>query len=95
MAATINFVLLVIIFVTIKRLSFASANSVCYSFNGEHVQDIQSGRRRASIWAYKQQTKLDMGCRPHAVLTMLLLLCGDVETCPGPRVTCCSCNKLI
>ena len=95
MAAVLNFALLVIVIITIKRPSLASANSVCYSLNGEHVQDIQSSRIITSIWAFKQDMKLNMGCRPSCVSIMLLLLCGDVETCPGPRMICCSCNKSI
>lgn len=42
MASVLNFALLVIVIITIKMPTFASANSVCYSLSGEHVQDVQS-----------------------------------------------------
>ena len=78
MAVAVNFALLVIILTNTKRSSFASANSVCYSLNGEYVQGVQSSRISTSIWTYIQQTKLSVGHRPHGALTILLLLCGDV-----------------
>lgn len=96
MAAALNFALVLIIFMTVKRPSFVSANSVCYAFNGGYVQDIQSTRIATSIWIYKQETSLNVCHRPqNAAALVLLFLCGDIETCPGPRTICSSCSKLI
>ena len=72
----------------VKKPSYISANSVCYSFYGEEALDTISLNIASSIWQYK----LDNYCyslRPKHALKILLIIAGDIELCPGP---CSKCN---
>ena len=48
------------------------------------------------LWSYKQEKGYYVVQRPncHAALKILLLLAGDIETCPGPT-KCNNCSKII
>ena len=67
----------------IRKESFASANSRCFSFNGENVEDVENSRICTSIWVYKQEKGAFVGhnSQNHAGFKLLLLLAGIIETC--------------
>ena len=76
----------------VKKPSYISANSVCYSFYGEEALDTISLNIASSIWQYK----LDNYCyslRPKHALKILLIISGDIELCPGPCSKCNVCGK--
>ena len=95
MAVAINIALLIFIFSNVKKQSFAGSNSVCYSFNDEEVLDVHNSHITSSLWVYKQERCIYFGQKSYSGLSLLLILAGDVELCPGPSVKCVSCNKTI
>ena len=76
MVVALNLALTVFILFYAKKPTFASANSVCYSFHMDEVTDIKDLRITPSLWVYNL-----------CILCILLILAGDIETCPGPK--CC------
>ena len=95
MAAAINIALLIFALSNVKKQSFASSNSVCYSFDGGEVTDACNSRITTSLWVYKQERGIHLGQKSYSGLILLLILAGDVELCPGPSVKCFNCNKTI
>ena len=76
----------------VKKPSYISPNSVCYSFYGEEALDTISLNIASSIWQYK----LDNYCyslRPKRALKILLIIAGDIDFCPGPCSKCNVCGK--
>ena len=91
MAAALKLALITFIIFNVKKASFTAANSVCYSFHGDEVQDVPDLRIISSLWIYKSQKGI---CLSHTrALSVLLILAGDVELCPGPK--CFVCAKII
>ena len=83
--------LITFIIFNVKKASFTAANSVCYSFHGEEVQDVPDMRIISSLWICKSEKGI---CLSHKrALSVLLILAGDVELCPGPK--CFVCAKII
>ena len=97
MAVALKFAVMIFVLFNIRKEYFASANSVCFSFNGENVEDVENSRICASIWAYKQEKGTFVGhnSQNHAGLQLLLLLAGDVEMCLGHSMKCFSRKKPI
>ena len=96
MAATccvaLKFLLFYFVSLSIKRPSFTNAASCCYSYHGEKVEDPENTYITASLWEFHKNLFVFVR-KPKYVLQILLLLAGDIETCPGPRARCCKCNK--
>ena len=65
----------------VRKPSFTKTNSICYSFRGEDAVDLKPTLIYESIYQ-SQQTRMSMYHRNIAI-QLLLLLCGDVELCPG------------
>lgn len=95
MAAALNLALLILALTSVKKQSFASSNSKCYSLNGEEARDVVNSRIVTSLWVYKNERGIYLGRNCHSGLTVLLLLAGDVELCPGPCPKCYTCSKTI
>ena len=95
MAVALKFVLTICSIVYTKKLSFMKANSVCCKFYGEPVNVIESSWIATSLWIHRQERGLDLGQESHVGLTLLLLLSGDIEFCPGPCIKCFTCSKSI
>ncbi|XP_065071070.1 uncharacterized protein LOC135695815 [Rhopilema esculentum] len=95
MAAAVYFAVVIFILSNIRKESFASANSVCFSFYGEEAKDVQNSRICASVWVHKQEKGIHVlhNTRTHVGLQLLLLLAGDVEMCPGPCQKCITCKR--
>ena len=51
----------------------------------------------SSLWVNKEVNLLWLKPKPHGVVAVLLLMAGDIETCPGPvqRKVCFGCRKTI
>ena len=90
MAVAIKFALIVFITTWVKKPSFTSASSQCLYCNAEqyfeHFLEEKNLYLTTSVWNI---------CRgncgrlpPKSLLQILLILAGDVELCPGPRVRC-------
>eukprot|EP00112_Aurelia_sp_Birch-Aquarium-sp1_P013505 Seg287.7 transcript_id=Seg287.7/GoldUCD/mRNA.D3Y31 product="hypothetical protein" protein_id=Seg287.7/GoldUCD/D3Y31 len=77
----------------IKKSSFVSCNSTCYSVYPSDATDTNETFICSSIWLYKENHGLRL--RPKHGLKILLILAGDVEIFPGPANKCCSCQKTI
>ena len=80
MAAAVYFAVVIFVLSNIRKESFASANSVCFSFYGEEAKDVQNSRICASVWVHKQEKGIHVvhNTRTHVGLQLLLLLAGDV-----------------
>ena len=91
----------------ITFIIFTAGNSVCYSFHGKEVQDVPDMRIISSLWIYKSEKGI---CLSHTrALSVLLILAGVVELCPGPKffvcakiirknqrsTDCCNCDKAL
>lgn len=85
--------LAVFIIFSIKKLSLNASNSVCYSLYPEETTDLQETYICSSLWELKRVSVFNPN--PRHALKFLLLLAGDVELCPGPRVSCNGCLKAI
>ena len=95
MVVAINIALLIFVLFATKKQSFASSNSVCYSFNHGEAADVCSSHITTSLWVYKQERVVYLGRMSYSDLSLLLILAGDVELCPGPNIMCFRCNKTI
>ena len=80
--ATLRLVIKLVSIFCIKKPTFASSNSICYSFYREEVADLDQRYIFPSVWFQQQLWNLKV--RPKVSLQLLLLLSGDIETCPGP-----------
>ena len=49
----------------------------------------------SSLWVQRQSRGLQLRPDGPTFIQLMLLLCGDVETCPGPSIKCCSCAKTV
>ena len=95
MAAALDFALLIFALTSVKKQSFASSDSVCHSFNGEEARDVVNSRTVTSVWVYMNERGIHLSRNSHSGLTILLLLAGDIELCPGPSPKCYICRKTI
>ena len=95
MLVALEFALVILIFSSLKKQSFASSNSICYSFTGEEAKDICNARIISSLWTYKQEKGITIRRNSHSGLNILLILAGDVELCPGPALKCFICSKTV
>ena len=93
MAAAKIIVLLIFVFSSLEKQSFARSNSVCCSSNGVEVTDVYNSRIRTSLWVYKQERRIHLDQKSYSGLSLSLILAGDVELCPGPSVKRFSCNS--
>ena len=78
----LRFMLKFLFIFCIRKPAYASSNSVCYSFYGEEVVDLNQSHIYSLIWLQQQQWNLKV--RSKVSLQILLLLSGDIESCPGP-----------
>ena len=69
MAAALKLALITFIIFNVKKASFTAANSVCYSFHGEEVQDVPDMRIISSLWIYKSQKGI---CLSHTRIAFYL-----------------------
>ena len=88
MAVALKFALIIHSMMCVKKPSVMNANSVCYSFYGEPANDIKISWIVTSLWVNRQENRLHLGQESHTGLTLLLLLLGDIELCPGPGMKC-------
>ena len=83
---------LLLSFLLIFFVSFTSANSCCYSFFGEISTDTVSNHYTSSLWEFYYKKNI-LACNAKFTLRLLLILAGDIETCPGPRARCTHCSR--
>ena len=93
MVVTIKFALIVFITIWVKKPSFTNANSQCLYCNAEQYfeQFLEENNLylTTSVWNIGRGNCARLP--PKSLLQMILL--GDVELCPGPRVRCSECTK--
>ena len=84
MAATRAVMLVLSIFITfcIKK-PFVDCDSVCYDYFHGNVKE--SGVTYVYETLFLMQNGKEICLKPKLALYLLLLIAGDVETCPGPR----------
>ena len=81
----LRLVILIFIIFCKRKASFASANSICYSFRSSNVQGVEEvdvSYIYPSIWQFNHMYGVRL--RRKTALQLILLLSGDIEICPGP-----------
>ena len=95
MTVAIKFALIVFITTWVKKPSFTNASSQCLYCNAEqyfeHFLEEKNLYLTTSIWNICRGNCARLP--PKSLLQILLILAGDVELCPGPRVRCSECTK--
>ena len=95
MAAALTIALALIALCHIKKPFFAGKDSVYYCRNNLSKEFINSASIIPSLWVFQQEKGIFLGQRSHSIITILLLLAGDIERCPAPCPKCNICNKVI
>ena len=81
---TVMFRLLLLIIITLfVKKPFISSDSVCYSFYNGATTD--TGVMLVYESLFQLQSTKGLSLKPKLALTLLLLLAGDIESCPGPE----------
>ena len=76
----------------VKKQAFCSSNRL---YDVERSQGLQETFIYASLWSYRRINGTGLRTSRTSLLQLLLLLSGDVETCPGPVAKCGSCLKAV
>ena len=90
--------LLLIEVVQIKKCTFCSGDS--FNLLANHagpVYEIQDSYTFSSLWQNRKSSGILLWPMRSAIerLIGLLLVCGDIESCPGPTIKCSSCAQTI
>ena len=90
--------LLLIAVVQIKKCTFCSGDS--FNLIANHagpVYEIQDSYIFSSLWQNRKSSGILLRPTRSAIerLIGLLLICGDIESCPGPTIKCSSCAQTI
>ena len=93
MAVAVRIALTFFVLCSLKKASLVTCNSVCYSLYPEDAKDVKETYISTSLWQFKQEYGLNL--KPKFALKILLILAGDIELCPGPRVNCAGCLKKV
>lgn len=68
-----------------RKWSFCSTDSFPRWLNiGSYKEGSNETYTYSSLHVYRQQRGIAMKCQQRSLLTVLLLICGDIESCPGP-----------
>ena len=76
----------------IKKQAFCSSN-VLYDVEQRH--GLQETFIYSSLWSYRRINGTGLRTSRTSLIQLLLLLSGDIETCPGPIDRCGSCSKAL
>ena len=85
--------LLIAVFLTKLQYRIKSNSSCCSKSTLEKKIQVELVTI-SSLWVFQQDKGIFLGQRTYSAITILLLLAGDVETCPGPGCKC-YCGKNI
>lgn len=85
--------LLILAIFYIKKQAFCSSSALY------HEEDIKDRHETFTVysllWSFRQRNWIRLRAKRKSSCQILVLLCGDVETCPGPVTRCSSCNKSV
>ena len=76
----------------IKKQAFCSSNAL---YDMEQSQDLQETFIYSSLWSYHRINGIGHRTSRTLLIQLLLLLSGDIETCPGLIDRCGSCLKAL
>ena len=90
--------LLLIAVVQINKCTFCSGDS--FNLIANHagpVYEIQDSYIFSSLWQIRKSSGILLRPTRPAIerLIGLILICGDIESCPGPTIRCSSCAQTI
>ena len=66
----------------VKKRAFIQPDGISITLREDDLGDIEESFINASLW---QNKKKNISRSTHKYGLFLVLLCGDVETCPGPN----------
>ena len=78
----------------VKKFAFCSSFNL-YVNHTETSLVIKASFTYSSLWIYSQETSFQLRPSRSSIIQLILLLCGDIETCPGPGIKCSTCLKTI
>ena len=88
-------VALLLIGACLTKLQYCSKSNSSYCSKNTLERKIQVGLVTISLlWVFQQDKRIFLGQRMYSAIIILLLLAGDVETCPGSGCKC-YCGKNI
>ena len=92
--AKFTFVLLTL---ACKERSFITSCPLNESIEDYGKWELNESFIYSSLWVNKEANLFWLRPKPRGVVTVLLLMAGDIETCPGPvqRKVCFGCKKTI
>ena len=95
MEDTPNLALTIFVTLNVKNSSAVSDCSFNFARNHDEANNLRDSRIYATLWTLKQVGGLYVGQHPnrHMVLRIILILAGNIKTCPGPLSKCNICNK--
>ena len=80
----------------VKNRAFCITDTLVSMMNKDDINlNFSESFINSSIWVYHQQRGLRLQPNRNTFIRLLLLLCGDIETCPCPAIKCCSCLKTV
>eukprot|EP00794_Sanderia_malayensis_P006539 gene6539-7278_t len=83
-------------FSSVKKIVFCSTDSLPIMLNRLDMdRDFPESFICSSLWIQRQSRGIQFRPDGPTFIHLMLLLCGDVELCPGPTIKCCSCAKAV
>ena len=88
MAVTLKFALMLLVILTciqVKKSAFVTSDTVGLSIEGKEISSGNESFISSSLWQLKRGGRsMQLRNSTRSYITLLILLCGDVESCPGP-----------
>lgn len=77
--------LVILLCIQVKKSAFVTSDSVGLAIEGKEISRGNESYISSSLWQLKR-SKLSVHLRNarRSYIALLILLCGDVESCPGP-----------
>ena len=75
------------LFVCVYKKSFVSQDGISVTFGKENIATTVKSCTFSSLWMQKHERSFGYrrSMKRKTTLVLLLLMCGDIESCPGPQ----------
>ena len=77
-------ILIFFVSIMVKGCAFSQPDGISITFYKEDLY-VKENFIYSSLFTYKTLKCFDLKCRRKSMLLLLILLCGDIETQPGPE----------
>ena len=95
--SSVTKIIFIILSIALKERSFVTSCPIDESMESDGKFEVSESFIWSSLWVYQSANMVWIRPKPRGVVTILLLMAGDIETCPGPtpRRISLECNKMI